>query len=166
MSSMSSAQIVSATAMHSKSAGLSISINSPSSYPGPVSLSRQSAIRMPLVDCFYFGSDLAGHLTRTKLKFTRSSRMREQNEQKEQKFDQTLFQKLQYFSSLQTRLQCQNQKTSVFLLITIQMNKFCNTDYLLELPLWQLKTVSGPCLLAVCRRLIQFGLLCLIFLAF
>lgn len=75
-------------------------------------------------------------------------------------------QKLLNLSSPWKRLQCQNQNTSVFLLITIQTNKCCNTDYLLELPLWQLKTVSGPCLLAVCRGLIQFGLLCLIYLAF
>lgn len=37
MSSMSSAQIVSATAMHSKSAGLSIGLTPPVSYPGAVS---------------------------------------------------------------------------------------------------------------------------------
>lgn len=39
MSSMSSAQIVSATAMHSKSAGLSLGLTPPASYPGAVSSS-------------------------------------------------------------------------------------------------------------------------------
>lgn len=38
MSSMSSAQIVSATAMHSKSSGLNLGLTPPASYPGAVSL--------------------------------------------------------------------------------------------------------------------------------
>lgn len=47
MSSMSSAQIVSATAMHSKSAGLSLGLTPPVSYTGAVSWSFATQSRPP-----------------------------------------------------------------------------------------------------------------------
>lgn len=46
MSSMSSAQIVSATAMHSKSAGLGLGLTPPVSYPGAVSCLPHSPAKL------------------------------------------------------------------------------------------------------------------------